>query len=58
MLIELLLEANVQACNEGCDLAHQGNDIICGAAKWSPELAAACEVSKEIKFEFDTINTI
>jgi ribulose 1,5-bisphosphate carboxylase large subunit-like protein len=28
------------------------------AAKWSPELAAACEVWKEIKFEFDTIDTV
>ncbi|KAL4606677.1 hypothetical protein ACB092_09G121300 [Castanea dentata] len=45
------LEACVQACNEGHDLAREGNEIIREAAKWSPELAAACEVWKEIKFE-------
>lgn len=26
--------------------------------KWSPELAAACEVWKEIKFEFETIDKL
>jgi len=54
----LALEACVQACNEGRHLARQGNDIIREAAKWSPDLAAACEVWEEIKFEFDTINTV
>ncbi|KAL3651963.1 hypothetical protein CASFOL_001644 [Castilleja foliolosa] len=37
------LEACVQACNEGRDLAAEGNAIIREASKWSPELAAACE---------------
>ncbi|KAK9660937.1 hypothetical protein RND81_O172900 [Saponaria officinalis] len=37
--------------NEGRDLAREGNTIIREASKWSPELAAACEVWKEIKFE-------
>ncbi|KAL2900519.1 Acetyl-coenzyme A carboxylase carboxyl transferase subunit beta chloroplastic [Bienertia sinuspersici] len=37
------LEACVQARNEGRDLASEGNTIICEAAKWSPELVAACE---------------
>ena len=46
------LEACVQARNEGRTLASEGGDIIRAAAKWSPELAAACEVWKEIKFEF------
>ncbi|EPS74271.1 hypothetical protein M569_00481, partial [Genlisea aurea] len=46
------LEACVQARNEGRDLAAEGNAIIREASKWSPELAAACEVWKEIKFEF------
>ena len=30
------------------DLAREGNEIIREAAKWSPELAAACEVWKAI----------
>jgi ribulose-bisphosphate carboxylase large chain len=42
------LEACVQARNEGRDLAVEGNEIIREACKWSPELAAACEVWKEI----------
>ncbi|KAL6134142.1 hypothetical protein ACLB2K_066375 [Fragaria x ananassa] len=31
------LEACVQARNEGRDLAHEGNEIIREACKWSPE---------------------
>ncbi|KAG2664271.1 hypothetical protein I3760_16G073600 [Carya illinoinensis] len=52
------LEACVQARNEGCDLAREGNEIIREASKWSPELAAACEVWKEIKFEFPAMDTL
>jgi ribulose-bisphosphate carboxylase large chain len=52
------IKTYVQARNEGRDLAHQGNDIICKATKWSSELAVAYEVWKEIKFEFDTINIV
>ncbi|MEB3337109.1 MAG: RuBisCO large subunit C-terminal-like domain-containing protein, partial [Leptolyngbyaceae bacterium] len=52
------LEACVQARNEGRDLTREGNDIIREAAKWSPELAAACELWKEIKFEFEAVDTI
>ncbi|KAD4385169.1 hypothetical protein E3N88_25337 [Mikania micrantha] len=52
------LEACVQARNEGRDLATEGNEIIREAAKWSPELAAACEVWKEIKFEFQAMDTL
>ncbi|MCO5592785.1 hypothetical protein L7F22_046788 [Adiantum nelumboides] len=52
------LEACVQARNEGRDLAREGNEIIREASKWSPELAAACEIWKAIKFEFDTIDTL
>jgi ribulose-bisphosphate carboxylase large chain len=43
------LEACTQARNEGRDLAREGGDVIRAACKWSPELAAACEVWKEIK---------
>jgi ribulose-bisphosphate carboxylase large chain len=52
------LEACTQARNEGRDLAREGGDVIRSACKWSPELAAACEVWKEIKFEFDTIDKL
>jgi ribulose-bisphosphate carboxylase large chain len=52
------LEACIQARNEGCDLAREGSDVIRAAAKWSPELAAACDVWKEIKFEFDTVDKL
>jgi len=38
------LEACTQARNEGRDLAREGGDVIRAACKWSPELAAACEV--------------
>uniref|UniRef100_A0A0E0R9A4 Ribulose bisphosphate carboxylase large subunit C-terminal domain-containing protein n=1 Tax=Oryza rufipogon TaxID=4529 RepID=A0A0E0R9A4_ORYRU len=47
------LEACVQARNKGRDLAREGNEIIRSACKWSPELAAACEIWKAIKFEFE-----
>ncbi|MCI89872.1 ribulose-15-bisphosphate carboxylase/oxygenase large subunit, partial [Trifolium medium] len=43
--------------NEGRDLAREGNDIIRAAGKWSLELADACEVWKEIKFEFPAMDT-
>ncbi|KAJ3667792.1 hypothetical protein LUZ61_023047 [Rhynchospora tenuis] len=52
------LEACVQARNEGRDLAREGNEIIRAAAKWSPELAAACEVWKAIKFEFEPVDKL
>ncbi|KAF6137597.1 hypothetical protein GIB67_007455 [Kingdonia uniflora] len=52
------LEECVQARNEGRDLAREGNEIIREACKWSPELAAACEVWKEIKFEFEAMDTL
>jgi ribulose-bisphosphate carboxylase large chain len=52
------LEACVQARNEGRDLAREGGDIIRAAARWSPELSAACEVWKEIKFEFETVDKL
>jgi ribulose-bisphosphate carboxylase large chain len=51
------LEACVQARNEGRDLAPEGNEVIHEASKWSPKLDVACEVLKEIKFEFEAIDT-
>ncbi|KAG6423829.1 hypothetical protein SASPL_114232 [Salvia splendens] len=52
------VEACVLARNEGRDLAAEGNAIIHEASKWSPELAATCEVWKEIKFEFKALDTL
>ncbi|OAY78587.1 Ribulose bisphosphate carboxylase large chain [Ananas comosus] len=52
------LEACVQARNEGRDLAREGAEIIREASKWSPELAAACEVWKQIKFDFEPIRPV
>jgi ribulose-bisphosphate carboxylase large chain len=52
------LEACVQARNEGRDLMREGGDIIREACRWSPELATACELWKEIKFEFESQDTI
>nr|UIB38839.1 ribulose-1,5-bisphosphate carboxylase/oxygenase large subunit [Trentepohlia sp. YN1242] len=52
------LEACVQARNEGRNLAREAGEIIRSAAEFSPELAAACEVWKEIKFEFDTVDKL
>ena len=58
LLTVLLLRLVLQARNEGRDLAREGGDIIRAACKWSPELASACEVWKEIKFEFEAVDTI
>ncbi|KAF6161610.1 hypothetical protein GIB67_009489 [Kingdonia uniflora] len=55
---QVALEACVQARNERCDLAREGNEIIHEACKWNPELAAVCEVWKEIKFEFEAMDTL
>jgi ribulose-bisphosphate carboxylase large chain len=52
------LEACIQARNEGRNLAREGNDVLREACRWSPELAAACELWKEIKFEFDAVDTL
>jgi ribulose 1,5-bisphosphate carboxylase large subunit (EC 4.1.1.39) len=52
------LEACIQARNEGRSLAREGNDVIREAARWCPELAVACELWKEIKFEFESVDTV
>ncbi|KAF1888211.1 hypothetical protein Lal_00030096 [Lupinus albus] len=51
-------ESCVQARNVGRDLACEGNQIIREASKWSLELAITCEVWKEIKFEFQAMDTL
>ncbi|MBA0817717.1 hypothetical protein Gohar_022422 [Gossypium harknessii] len=40
----IALETCIQARNERRDLAREGNEIIRDASKWSPKLAAACDV--------------
>jgi len=52
------LEACVEARNQGRDLEKEGKDILTAAAKHSPELKAAMETWKEIKFEFDTVDKL
>mgnify|MGYP001794457598 CR=1 FL=1 len=52
------LEAGVQARNEGRNLAREGGDILREAGKWSPELQTALDLWTEIKFEFDTVDTL
>lgn len=52
------LEACVQARNEGREIEKEGKDILIAAAKHSPELKAAMETWKEIKFEFDTVDKL
>ena len=47
-----------KARNEGRNLAREGNDVLRAAGKWSPELQAALELWKEIKFEFDAVDTL
>lgn len=52
------LEAVIQARNEGRDLLAEGKEILLDAAKTSPELRAALETWKEIKFDFKTVDTL
>ncbi|HEX9064229.1 MAG TPA: ribulose-bisphosphate carboxylase large subunit [Streptosporangiaceae bacterium] len=51
------LEACVQARNEGRDLVAEGTQVLKEAAGQSPELAAALDTWREIRFEFDTVDT-
>ena len=39
-------------------LEKRGGDVLRKAAESSPELAAAMETWKEIKFEFDTVDKL
>jgi ribulose-bisphosphate carboxylase large chain len=52
------VEACVRARNEGRDVEREGKDILRTAATHNPELAAAMETWKEIKFEFDTVDKL
>jgi ribulose-bisphosphate carboxylase large chain len=52
------LEACVQARNESRTLEREGKQILAEAARSSPELKAAMETWKEIKFEFDVVDKL
>lgn len=52
------LEAVVQARNEGRDLLAEGKEILLKAAKDCPELTAAMETWKEIRFEFAVVDAL
>jgi len=58
MLTSVAVEACVEARNQGRELEKEGKDILTAAAKHSPELGAAMDTWKEIKFEFDTVDKI
>jgi ribulose-bisphosphate carboxylase large chain len=51
------LEACVLARNEGRDLTAEGTQVLKQAAEHSPELAAALETWREIRFDFDAVDT-
>ena len=46
------------ARNEGRHLEREGREILAAAARHSPELKAAMETWKEIKFEFDVVDRL
>ena len=52
------VEACVKARNEGRHREKESREILTAAAKHSPELAAAMETWKEIKFEFDVVDKL
>lgn len=52
------LEACVKARNEGREIEKEGKEILTEASKESPELKAAMETWKEIKFEYDTVDKL
>ncbi len=52
------LEACVEARNEGREVEREGAEILTRAAKSSPELAAALETWREIRFEFDVVDKL
>ncbi len=47
----------MQARNEGRDLTAEGPEILKRAAGQSPELAAALDTWREIRFDFEAVDT-
>jgi ribulose-bisphosphate carboxylase large chain len=39
-------------------MMREGGDILREAGRWSPELNVALELWKEIKFEFEAMDTV
>ncbi len=52
------LEAVIQARNEGRDIISEGPEILKAAARWSPELRAAMETWRDVRFEFQPVDTL
>jgi ribulose-bisphosphate carboxylase large chain len=52
------MEACVKARNEGRDLEKESREILTGAARHSPELKAAMDTWKEVRFEFDVVDKL
>ena len=52
------LEAIIQARNEGRNIIAEGRQILEKAARWSPELRAAMETWREVRFEFEAVDTL
>ncbi|MEI8240308.1 MAG: ribulose-bisphosphate carboxylase large subunit, partial [Actinomycetota bacterium] len=48
----------VQARNEGRQLEVESREILTKAARHSPELAAAMETWREIRFDFDVVDKL
>jgi ribulose-bisphosphate carboxylase large chain len=48
----------VQARNEGRSLAVEGGEILRRAALASPELAAALDTWRDVRFDFPTVDTL
>nr|WP_044200861.1 form I ribulose bisphosphate carboxylase large subunit [Oscillochloris trichoides] len=51
------IEAMIQARNEGRDYLNEGPEILERAARWSPALAKALEIWKDITFDFASTDT-
>jgi ribulose-bisphosphate carboxylase large chain len=50
-------EVMIQARNEGRDYLNEGPEILARAARWSPALAKALEVWKNVDFSFESTDT-
>ncbi len=51
------IEAMIQARNEGRDYLNEGPEILERAARWSPSLAKALEIWKDITFDYASTDT-
>jgi ribulose-bisphosphate carboxylase large chain len=53
----IAVEAMIQARNEGRDFLAEGPEILMRAARWSPSLARALDIWKDVSFEFESTDT-